>query len=67
MPVMNGHEAARKIRALEREDAKTLPIVAMSANAFTEDIEESLKAGMNAHISKPIKVAEMLKEISKLL
>ncbi len=67
MPVMNGHEAARKIRALEREDAKTLPIVAMSANAFTEDIEESLKAGMNAHISKPIKVDEMLKEISKLL
>ena len=67
MPVMNGHEAARRIRALERDDAKKLPIVAMSANAFTEDVEESLRAGMNAHISKPIKVDEMLKEISKLL
>lgn len=67
MPVMNGHEAARKIRSLDRADAKTIPIVAMSANAFTEDVEESLKAGMNAHISKPIKVDEMLKEISKFL
>lgn len=47
--------------------SKTIPIVAMSANAFAEDVEESLKSGMNAHISKPIKVDEMLKEISKFL
>ena len=67
MPVMNGYEAARKIRSLDRADAKTIPIVAMSANAFAEDVEESLKAGMNAHISKPIKVDDMLKEISKFL
>ena len=67
MPVMDGHEAARRLRSSDREDAKTIPIVAMSANAFAEDVEESLKSGMNAHISKPIKVDEMLKEISKFL
>lgn len=67
MPVMNGHEAAMRLRSGDREDSKTIPIVAMSANAFAEDVEESLKSGMNAHISKPIKVDEMLKEISKFL
>ena len=50
-----------------RPDAAKIPIIAMTANAFAEDVEESLKAGMNAHITKPIKVDEMLKEISKLI
>ena len=54
MPVMNGLEAARTIRALNRPDAKTTPIIAMTANAFREDIQECQNAGMNAHVAKPI-------------
>lgn len=54
MPVMDGLEAARAIRSLDRPDAKTVPIIAMSANAFDEDVKTSLEAGMNAHLSKPI-------------
>ena len=54
MPVMNGLEAARTIRALNRPDAKTIPIIAMTANAFREDIQECQNAGMNAHVAKPI-------------
>ena len=54
MPVMNGLEAAQMIRSLLREDAHTIPIVAMTANAFSEDVSKSLNAGMNDHISKPI-------------
>lgn len=54
MPVMDGLEATKKIRALKREDAGSIPIIAMTANAFDEDVELSLKAGMNAHLSKPI-------------
>ena len=54
MPEMDGLEAAAKIRALERADAKTVPIIAMTANAFDEDVQRSLQAGMNAHLSKPI-------------
>lgn len=54
MPVLNGHEAARKIRRLERPDAQMIPIVAMTAHAFTEDVTASLEAGMNDHITKPI-------------
>lgn len=54
MPVMNGYDATRQIRATEREDAGTIPIFAMSANAFAEDIENSLASGMNGHIAKPI-------------
>ena len=54
MPVMNGLEAARTIRALNRPDAKTVPIIAMTANAFREDIQECQNAGMNAHVAKPI-------------
>lgn len=56
MPVMDGLKATRKIRSLNRIDAKTVPIIAMSANAFTEDVEKSLAAGMNAHLSKPIEI-----------
>ena len=54
MPEMDGLEAASRIRALERADAKTIPIIAMTANAFDEDVQRSLQAGMNAHLSKPI-------------
>lgn len=60
MPVMDGREASRSIRNLDRPDAAVVPIVAMSANAFTEDIELSKRAGMNDHISKPIDFAELL-------
>lgn len=54
MPVMDGIEATQKIRALEREDAKTIPIIAMTANAFDEDKKHTYEAGMNAHLAKPI-------------
>ena len=60
MPVMNGHEATRAIRAMEREDAKQIPIIAMTANAFAEDEKAALDAGMNAHVAKPLDV-ELLK------
>ena len=61
MPVMNGHEAARAIRALEREDAGRIPIIAMTANAFAEDEKAALAAGMDAHVPKPLSM-ERLKE-----
>ena len=54
MPVMDGLDAAAAIRALDRPDAKTIPIIAMTANAFDEDVQRSLQAGMNAHLSKPV-------------
>lgn len=60
MPVMNGYEATKRIRALARDDAKTIPIIAMTANAFTEDVREALNAGMDAHLAKPIDL-ELLK------
>jgi CheY-like chemotaxis protein len=56
MPEMDGLEATRAIRSLAREDAKTIPIVAMTANAFEEDKRSALEAGMNAHLAKPINV-----------
>ncbi len=64
MPVMNGYDATRAIRALEREDAKEIPIIAMTANAFAEDEKAALDAGMNAHVAKPINM-EMLKKVIK--
>lgn len=67
MPVMDGCEAARQIRHLNRTDAKTIPIIAATANAFTEDIALTQKAGMNAHISKPIDFDVLKKTIAKLL
>lgn len=54
MPLMDGYECCRSIRSLDRADARTLPIVAMTANAFQDDIDRSLKSGMNAHLSKPL-------------
>lgn len=65
MPIMNGYEAAQTIRSLKRDDAATVPIIAMSANAFMEDVEESLRCGMNAHLSKPIDMTQVLATISE--
>ena len=67
MPNMDGHQAAKAIRALgiERSDAVTIPIIALSANAFIDDIQESLDLGMNAHISKPINMEELIDTITK--
>lgn len=67
MPNMNGYEATRLIRAMNRPDAKTIPIVAMTANAFTEDIKASREAGMNAHIAKPIDLNILKETLGKIL
>ena len=69
MPNMDGHQAAKAIRALgiERSDAVTIPIVALSANAFIDDIQESLDSGMNDHISKPINTEELIDTITKYI
>ncbi len=67
MPIMNGYEATRKIRAMERPDAKTIPIIAMTANAFVEDIQESREAGMNEHIAKPLDIAKVIATIRRYL
>ena len=64
MPEMDGLEATRTIRALEREDAKTIPIIAMTANAFEEDKKKVLEAGMNAHLAKPIEMELVMRTIS---
>ncbi len=65
MPVMDGLEATRQIRALQRPDAATVPILAMSANAFTDDVVRSLEAGMNDHLSKPLEFRKMMETIAK--
>lgn len=65
MPEMNGLEATKAIRSLDRPDAKTIPIVAMSANAFYDDVQKSLECGMNEHIAKPIDVTNVLSTLSK--
>lgn len=67
MPLMNGYEATRKIRSLDRPDAKNIPIIAMTANAFVEDIQESKAAGMTEHLSKPLDIAKVIATISKCL
>ena len=66
MPVMDGLTAARTIRALDRPDAKTIPIIAMTANAFTEDAQKCFDAGMNAHLAKPLDVEKVIETIAKL-
>jgi CheY-like chemotaxis protein len=64
MPVMDGIQAARAIRALTRDDAKTVPILAMTADAFTEDIQKCLDAGMNGHIAKPIEPEKLYSSLA---
>ena len=67
MPVMDGLAATAAIRALERPDAKTIPIIAMTANVFDEDVERSLEAGMNAHLSKPIEPDKLYETMTELI
>ena len=67
MPVMNGYEAAKTIRSLNREDAKTIPIIAMTANAFTEDRIKAKEAGMDEHVAKPVDMELLIKVIHKLV
>ena len=67
MPVLNGYEAARRIRSLDREDAKKIPIIAMTANAFTEDRIRAKEAGMDEHVAKPVDVELLIKVIHKLM
>ena len=67
MPVMNGYEATRTIRSMDREDAKKIPIIAMTANAFTEDRIRAKEAGMDEHVAKPIDVELLIKVIHKLV
>ncbi len=67
MPVMTGYEATEAIRALEREDAKTIPIIAMTADAFSEDIRRCLDSGMNAHTAKPINLDEVVALLKKYM
>ncbi|MDD6678462.1 MAG: response regulator, partial [Firmicutes bacterium] len=68
MPKMNGYEATKAIRSLQnRPDADTIPIIAMTANAFAEDVQASLDAGMNGHVAKPISMDEIVKTIARNL
>ena len=65
MPVMNGYDAAKAIRALKRRDATEIPIIAMTANAFAEDVRDALDAGMNVHIAKPIDMELLRKAMNQ--
>ena len=65
MPVMDGYEATRRIRAMNRPDAKTVGIVAMSANAFAEDVQKSLHSGMNQHLCKPLEMDKVYEVMSR--
>ncbi len=67
MPIMNGLEATQNIRALNRADSKTVPIIALTANAFDEDVQRSLQSGLNAHLNKPIDPDEIYRTLEKLL
>ena len=65
MPVMNGYEATRNIRKLQRKDAAKIPIIAMTANAFTKDKQDAIDAGMNEHVAKPLDINQLLEIISR--
>ena len=67
MPIMTGYQATEAIRGLEREDAKTIPIIAMTADAFAEDVQKCLDYGMNAHVAKPIDVREVARQLLKFM
>ena len=67
MPVMNGYEATKKIRALENSELAKIPIIAMTANAFTEDIQAAKDAGMDSHIAKPIDIPKMIETLTEIL
>ncbi len=66
MPVLNGYEATKAIRTMtNRPDALTVPIIAMTSNAFSEDIQDALDSGMNAHLAKPIAIDEVINTIAR--
>ena len=67
MPVMDGYTATREIRSLERSDSKTIPIIAMTANAFQEDAEKCIAVGMNAHLAKPLDIEKVMITICRLV
>ena len=67
MPEMDGLEATRRIRAMHRRDAGTIPIVALTANAFDEDVQRSMQAGLNAHLSKPVEPEVLFRTLEGLL
>ena len=67
MPEMNGYEATRAIRRMNRPDAADIPIIAMTANAFAEDIQASMDAGMTAHVAKPIDVSVLQSTLCRVL
>jgi Response regulator containing a CheY-like receiver domain and a GGDEF domain len=67
MPVMNGYEATKEIRKLENRELASIPIIAMTANAFEEDKREAIKSGMNGHIAKPIDVKELFRTLNSIL
>ena len=67
MPEMDGLEATKTIRKFERPDSKTVPIIAMTANAFDEDVQRSLQAGMNAHLSKPVEPERLYQILEELI
>jgi CheY-like chemotaxis protein len=67
MPVMDGLTATATIRALERPDARVIPIIAMTANVFDEDVERSLEAGMNAHLAKPVEPEKLYATLGKFI
>ena len=67
MPEMDGLEATRTIRRLQRDDAKTVPIIALTANAFDEDVQQSMQAGLNAHLSKPVEPEALFETLEKLI
>ena len=67
MPEMDGLEATRRIRELDREDAKVIPIIALTANAFDEDVQRSLQAGLNAHLSKPVQPEVLFETLESLI
>ena len=67
MPEMDGLEATRVIRAMDRADAKSIPIIALTANAFDEDVQRSMQAGLNAHLSKPIQPEMLFETLESLI
>ena len=67
MPILNGLEATKAIRSMDREDAERIPIIAMTANAFDEDVRLSIDAGMNAHLSKPIEPDALFSILEKYI
>ena len=67
MPEMDGLEATRRIRAMDREDAETIPIIALTANAFDEDVQRSMQAGLNAHLSKPVEAETLFRTLEGLV